>query len=575
MMAYFKIAALFVLTGLLITIQTVSAVDSHERVIIVLDASGSMWGQIDGTPKIQIAREVIADLMADWDPGIELGLMAYGHRRKGDCSDIEMLIPVGIGNGDRITKAVNAINPKGKTPLSEAVKRAAQELRFSEERATVVLVSDGVETCDADPCAIGAELAMTGADFTAHVVGFDVTGVDQEGLRCLAENTGGEFLAAANAAELKTALQSAVKKVQETPRQVVEDPGEATVQAPSEVPAGQVFDVTWTGPDSHKDYITIVRVNAPAGTYMDYSYSKDGSPATLTAPGKIGDYEVRYVHGVSNKTLAAVPLKVTPVTATVTCMAEITVGGFISVEWTGPGYQGDYITIVAPDAPPSAYLGYANATSGNPVSFQVPGEIGQYEIRYVMNLSRTVLATAPITVTAVTATVNVEDPVAAGAFFQVTWTGPDNKGDYLTIVSPDASDGEYGSYVSTSSGSPGKLRATDTPGEYEVRYILNQTRTVLARTRITTTPVTAQVQVEGPIETGKDFMVVWNGPTYPSDYITIVPKGAKDGDYLSYAYLGNGSPSKLRAPDKPGDYEIRYILNQSKTVLARVAVTVQ
>ena len=139
----------------------------------------------------------------------------------------------------------------------------------------------------------------------------------------------------------------------------------------------------------------------------------------------------------------------------------------------------------------------------------------------------------------------------------------------------DASASDYGSYVATSNGSPAKLRATDIPGDYEIRYILNQTRTVLAKTRITTTPVTAQLHLEGPIKTGKEFMVVWTGSGYPSDYITIVLKGAKGSDYLSYTYLGNGSPAKLRGPDKPGEYEIRCILNQSKTILASIAVTVQ
>jgi len=64
------------------------------RVILVLDASGSMWGRIGDKTKIEVARETVAGLMKDWDPAIELGLMAYGHRREGDCKDIELLVPV-------------------------------------------------------------------------------------------------------------------------------------------------------------------------------------------------------------------------------------------------------------------------------------------------------------------------------------------------------------------------------------------------------------------------------------------------------------------------------------------------
>src|SRR6056297_3986949 len=61
------------------------------RTMLILDGSGSMWGRIDGTPKIEIARGAIDTMLRDWPEGREIGLMAYGHRREGDCSDIELL----------------------------------------------------------------------------------------------------------------------------------------------------------------------------------------------------------------------------------------------------------------------------------------------------------------------------------------------------------------------------------------------------------------------------------------------------------------------------------------------------
>jgi Ca-activated chloride channel family protein len=83
----------------------------------------------------------------------------------------------------------------GKTPLTEAVRRAAAELKSTEEKATVILITDGIETCEADPCALGAELEASGVDFTAHVVGFGLT-AEEEGkaVACLAENTGGKYI---------------------------------------------------------------------------------------------------------------------------------------------------------------------------------------------------------------------------------------------------------------------------------------------------------------------------------------------------------------------------------------------
>ena len=181
-----------------------------EKSIIVFDASGSMWAQIDGKTRIEIARETISNVLATYPADRALGLMAYGHREKGSCRDIELVVPAATGTGPAISEAVKKINPKGKTPLSAAVKMAAEELKFTEEKATVILVTDGLETCNADPCALGKELEKAGVDFTAHVVGFGLTEEEGKQVACLAENTGGKYIQASDAGSLTEALNSTV-----------------------------------------------------------------------------------------------------------------------------------------------------------------------------------------------------------------------------------------------------------------------------------------------------------------------------------------------------------------------------
>ncbi len=181
------------------------------RTIIVMDGSGSMWGQIDGRPKLEIARDAVATVLSGVPAEQELGLMAYGHREKGNCSDIELIVPPAPGTGAEISAEVGKMRFLGKTPLSEAVRQAAQALRFGEEAATVVLITDGLETCDADPCALGRELEAAGLDFTAHVIGFDLSEEDGAKVSCLAENTGGLFLLANDGASLGAALTQTVE----------------------------------------------------------------------------------------------------------------------------------------------------------------------------------------------------------------------------------------------------------------------------------------------------------------------------------------------------------------------------
>jgi Ca-activated chloride channel family protein len=180
------------------------------RSIIVLDASGSMWGQIDGRAKLEIAREALGSVLAGMDPATEIGLMAYGHRSKGDCGDIELVVPPGPGTAKAITEAANAMKFLGKTPLSAAVKMAAEDLKYTEEAATVILITDGIETCEADPCALGAELEAAGVNFTAHIVGFGLTDDEGRAVACLAENTGGKYIQASDAGSLVEALKTTV-----------------------------------------------------------------------------------------------------------------------------------------------------------------------------------------------------------------------------------------------------------------------------------------------------------------------------------------------------------------------------
>ena len=156
-----------------------SASWANDKLAIVFDGSGSMWGQIDGRTKIEIARDAMGNVLGSLPGDLELGLIAYGHRQKGSCADIELVVPAAKGTASVIKSATDGITPKGKTPLSAAVRYAAETLKFTEDKATVVLVTDGIETCNADPCALGNELAALGVNFTAHVIGFGLT--EEEG----------------------------------------------------------------------------------------------------------------------------------------------------------------------------------------------------------------------------------------------------------------------------------------------------------------------------------------------------------------------------------------------------------
>lgn len=231
-----------------------------ERAIIVLDGSGSMWAQIDGEARITIARDTLSEVLSTMPADLELGLMTYGHREKGNCGDIEMLVVPGSGTAAAINEAASRINPKGMTPLSDAVRMAAEELRYTEDKATVILITDGLETCEVDPCALGFELENQGIDFTAHVLGFGLSDEEGRQVACLAENTGGKYLSAEDGDALVDALTTTVAEVAQV--EAVPEPEPEPVPEPE--PAVLEYNIVPTaalaegGPDLFDDRADLV-----------------------------------------------------------------------------------------------------------------------------------------------------------------------------------------------------------------------------------------------------------------------------------------------------------------------------
>ncbi len=219
-----------VVIGAVLALGLAAPVVAAERAIIVLDASGSMWAQIDGEARITIARDTLNSVLQTLPDDLELGFMAYGHREKGNCGDIEMLVEPAPGTAAAISAAVGKINPKGMTPLSDAVRLAAEDLRYTEEKATVILITDGLETCEVDPCALGNELEASGIDFTAHVLGFGLSDEEGRQVACLAENTGGKYLAANDGKALVDALTATVAQVAEATPEPAPEPEPAVVE---------------------------------------------------------------------------------------------------------------------------------------------------------------------------------------------------------------------------------------------------------------------------------------------------------------------------------------------------------
>lgn len=539
--------------------------------VIVYDASNSMWGRIEGEAKVTIARRVLGDIVRDWAVDEPLGLVAYGHRREGDCSDIETVVPVGPVDREAMLARIEAISPKGKTPLTAAVRHAAGELGYRDAPASVILISDGIETCDADPCAAAAELSASGINFTAHVIGFDVGEADRAQLACIAENTGGRFFAARDAAGLQAALDEATQMATEE----VPEP-EVGLDAPESAVAGSNVPITWRGEEIQpRDVVTIVPAEAGPDARGDYKRVGEVRSAVVRSPGTPGMYEARYVASATGQAVARAAIELTEPEVTLTVPETAAAGSSFAIEWSGSVHPRDRITIVAADAPEDAYGDYlrvGNAVSG---SLQAPAEPGDHEVRYLLVSGDRVVARTPIEVVEKTLEVEAPATVTAGSNFTARWSDVVHPRDKVTVVPADAPDDADDEYLRTGNASSGTLDAPAEPGDYEIRYLLNADGQAIARTSVTLMAPEVTLTAPDTVAAGSRVEVRWNSTVHPRDKITIVPAdapGSEDGDYKR---VGGGTSRTLDVPETPGNYEVRYLLNASGRAIARKPVTVE
>ncbi|RED18436.1 vWA domain-containing protein [Pontivivens insulae] len=460
------------------------------RTIVVMDGSGSMWGQIDGRTKLEIARETVAEVVGGLPAERQIGLIAYGHRTRGDCSDIEIMVPPAAGTGSAILDAVNNMRFQGRTPLSEAVRRAAVELRFTEDPATVVLVTDGLETCNADPCALGTELEQAGLNFTAHVVGFGLTAEEGAQVSCLAENTGGSYFEASDGAALTDALD---RTINASATVVVEQPASpppppqplASLEAADSAVIVSPLVVTWDGPGGEDDYIDIAPADQPRGRWLSWAPLGEGDTVVLRMPPDPGEYVLRYVStDAPDPIVASRPITVIEGEFVLDGPAFAEPGELMTVHWRGPGGDEDYLDVM--DATSNATQNeptWAWVSEGNPARFHAPVEPGEYNLRYVVQgeSTRAVGLAVPLTILPSTAQIVAPAAVQPGSEFPVRAEGPINGNFWVDIVTPGFTDfsGEIDYFYLTETTpevSESSLTAPSEPGQYELRYVIEDNR---------------------------------------------------------------------------------------------------
>jgi Ca-activated chloride channel family protein len=181
-------------------------------VAIVFDGSGSMWGKLgtDPNPTHVTAREALRQALSAIDRSTLVGMTVLGHRRPGDCTDVELMLPLAPVDAERITGPLVKLNPKGRGPLALALRRTVQALPGAGPES-IVLIHDDPDNCQEDPCAAAAEIHRQKPRLAVHVVSLGMRPEDFERMSCVAKTTGGKWFDAQSTAAAATAIAEALR----------------------------------------------------------------------------------------------------------------------------------------------------------------------------------------------------------------------------------------------------------------------------------------------------------------------------------------------------------------------------
>jgi hypothetical protein len=351
-----------------------------------------------------------------------------------------------------------------------------------------------------------------------------------------------------------------------------------TLETPPSAAAGSTITFKATGTGNPREFVTVVPKGTREGGYQDYVYVTGPGALELEMPAKPGDYELRLCAADSPyKTLAMKPIQIVEPRASVSAPATVPGGKPFDVKWTGPNNERDYIAIGETTPGGRLYIDYKYSREGSPIKLEAPEKPGNYEIRYILGAGDAVIARQAIVVgNMASASIKAPAQVAAGARFKLTWTGPNNERDYVTMVRAGAAEKTYERYAYTSVGSTLEITAPDVAGNYELRYLTGGENTALARVPITVGAITGTVTGPATVVAGESFKASWKGPDNSRNYVTIVPKGAREGEYSEWYFYTTptNNPGTLVAPIKPGEYELRYSTAAKYLTIARAPITV-
>jgi Ca-activated chloride channel family protein len=214
--------SLFIVLVLFVVVTPLSGQEYEQkppqktRILFLLDGSGSMLAEWGPTLKINVAKRFLAEFIDSLkvDPDLELALRIYGHqyhRKYQRCDDSKLEIGFGKDNHNAMIQKLNQVEPQGTTPLAYSLQQAASDFPEDENaRNIIIVITDGIESCDGDPCAVSLELQRKNIFLKPFIIGIGMEKNFDEQFGCM-----GQYYDAENISGFKSALKKSIDQTLE------------------------------------------------------------------------------------------------------------------------------------------------------------------------------------------------------------------------------------------------------------------------------------------------------------------------------------------------------------------------
>ena len=367
------------LAGLLGSTASPAAADIGGSTMIIFDGSGSMWGKLAGSGpvKFHAARDAVKAGLAKLTSEARIGLASFGHRRPGDCSDVEVMLPLDKVSVDRIGAPLDKLNPKGRGPLVQALREAAKAMGSGPAPQSLILIHDDPDNCQQDACVAVDEIHAANPRLAIHVVSLGMRPEDAPRMSCVAKKSGGRFFDVQEAAQLTSAVEEALRlssvapKTQPQPTAQTARPiaprAPAAPGPADDAPAGLYPTATLTAAGPAPTAPTLWRVYRGTSTAgVPAAEAIAANPRIVLAPG---NYTVEARNGlVTARTNAEVAAKGPTRLLVVLNAAELRLSA--PLQKGGLSLPGTLFSVAEPGADGKAHW---HATGANPSLVLAPG----------------------------------------------------------------------------------------------------------------------------------------------------------------------------------------------------------